>query len=503
MRDLAEMTRFIEARATDDLVLCTLVRKSGSSYRGVGSKKVVSPEDSSGLLSGGCLENAIETSARTRFHEVPFVESFSTLAEEDRLFGYQTGCEGVIDILFEKLDRENLNLLLPFGPAAPAWGVRVRIAGPRLGHREFIPAPEFNFDKDVLIEPWQAPIHLVIIGCGADADAYMPLAQSLGWTIEFLDHRGDFAVAERFPGAPVRHLRPDKMAEAVPQGLRVAVILMTHNYEADLEIIRGLKDHHVGYLGCLGPYKRYERLQSDLQKLHGESLSPHLKAVVSAPIGLFTHSSSPEAIALSVAAQIQEKLVENQQENVWTLILAAGASKRFGSAKALAEWKGETLIARALATAKSFSGPATMVVTGGYAEHVTPHLAEVQSVFNEMWSEGMGTSIAKGLGEILERDPQADYVVVLPVDQPLVEAQHLRALVLESKKTGRCVLTAGGNFMGPPAVIPRKYFERAQSLEGDRGLKSVLGASDLAAVEGLHAALDFDSPQELALQSDY
>jgi xanthine dehydrogenase accessory factor len=504
MRDLIEIKNFIADHEGEDLVICTLVRKSGSSYRSVGSKKIISLDGTScGLLSGGCLENAIEMAARNYFAELPFIESFSTLSEEDRLFGYQTGCKGVIEILFEKLDPSKVDSYLPFGPKATAWGVRVGLAGDSLGVREFLDSPVHPRSADFFVEPWVFPLHLVLIGCGADADAYLPLARSLGWSIEFVDYRGDFAYAERFPGEKIRHLRLPQIGENIPQGRQVAVVLMTHNYEADLQILRDLKNHRLGYLGCLGPYKRYERLQSDLKNLYQEELSPQLKGVVSAPIGLFTHSSSPEAIALSVVAQIQEKLVEANAANTWTMILAAGASKRFGGAKALAEWKGQTLLARALQTAKEFSGPATLVVTGGHAEQIQSHLNEVQSIHNESWFEGMGTSIAKGIANIQERDPNVEYVVILPVDQPMVESAHLQNLLDESRKTGRCVLTAGAEALGPPAVIPRKFFGRAQGLRGDRGLKAVLRAADFAAIEGGFAALDFDTPQELAMQSGY
>ncbi len=85
----------------------------------------------------------------------------------------------------------------------------------------------------------------------------------MGWNIRFLDYRSSLAQQEFF-------LRPSsslcesvsKLFENIPQGAHVAVVLMTHNYEADLEILRGLKNHRLGYLGCLGPAIRYERLKS-------------------------------------------------------------------------------------------------------------------------------------------------------------------------------------------------------------------------------------------------
>lgn len=459
MRDLLEMRSFIEQSLVDDeLVLCTLVSKKGSSYRGVGAKKVISLKGTScGLLSGGCLEGSIEKTAREELSRMPFVKSFSTLAEEDRLMGYQTGCQGVIDILFEKISiNTELNQLLPYDP-----------------------------------------VELYVVGCGADAPAYRDLGRALGWNLYFLDYRSDLAKTAHFPGEKVQCLPLSKIAERIPQGRRVAVILMTHNYEADLEILRGIKNHRIGYLGCLGPAARYEKLKSDLLHFYSENVGSEIESVVSAPCGLFPHSQSPHEIALSVIAEIQGKLVEQQAANNWTLILAAGASSRFGSPKALAEFQGRTLLARALETAKSFSQDKTLVVLGGYAEILEEHVGQTRSIFNPRWKEGMGTSIATGIQKIRELDANVDNIAILPVDQPLVSAQHLQGLSKQSELTQRCALTSGADFVGPPAVLPQVFFERALQLQGERGLKSFLKPSEIILVDGPMAMLDVDSPDDL------
>ncbi len=311
MQDIVELRDFYHSYGKQKLlVLCTLVRKKGSSYRDVGAKKIVSLDgESRGLLSGGCLEASIEKMARERVADMPFIESFSTLSEEDRLMGYQTGCHGVIDILFEKMEpTTDLDLLIPFGFPIKAGGVGVTLKGAHLGHREFI--EKKTLDETIFFEPWIQRIHLVIVGCGADADAYLPLSKSLGWSIQFLDHRRDLTQG-RFPQENVEWAAIDQLASKIPQGSHIAVVLMTHNYEVDLEVMRGMKNHQIGYLGCLGPASRYERIKKDLKNMHQESVASSLDAVVHAPAGLFPHSRSPSEIALSVVAQIQGELVES------------------------------------------------------------------------------------------------------------------------------------------------------------------------------------------------
>lgn len=498
MKDILSIREFISRRrANERLVLCTLVRKTGSSYRTVGAKKVISLNgESLGLLSGGCLEASIEKVARENYNQLPLVKIFDMLSDDDRLLGYQTGCQGAIEILFEKIETEtDIDLLLPFGPTPRAAGVRVDLRPEFLGERVFV-SESANPQKDFLIEPWIEPVELYLIGCGADAKSYVPLADTLGWTIKFLDYRRDLVEGGGFPEGSARHAPLSRLTEYIPSGPRVAVVLMTHNFESDLEILKGLNRHQIGYLGCLGPAQRFERLKVDLKSLHGIDLNPALEKVAFAPAGILTSGRSPEEIALSIVAQIQQRLVENTPAKTWTLILAAGESKRFGSAKALAKYGSETFLERALSAAKGFSGENIMVVTGAHHQSLVKELAGVRHSFNPIWAQGMATSITHGLREILSLDPTVAGVAILPVDQPLVSAEHLRELWSESTRAGRCALTASGEVYGPPAYIPKSYFHLARKISGDRGLKSVLSPSQIIAVESQIALADADTPAE-------
>ncbi len=511
MKDLSEIRKFIQTRrATESLVLCTLVHKNGSSYRGVGAKKVVSlvSGESLGFLSGGCLEASIEKAAREGFSRLPFISSFSTLADEDRLLGYQTGCQGVIDILFEDACASDLDLLLPYGPMPRFRFVRVDLSVEHLGQRSA--RESCVAEEQALYEPWVESVRLFIIGCGADADVYGPLARAMGWSATFLDYRESFLTAGRFDPFAALSAGVSELGGLIPNGDRVAVVLMTHNFEADLEILRGLKDHRVGYLGCLGPAARLQRLLSDLLNFHGEVLGEDLLRVTNAPAGIFPHSQSPEDIALSVVAQIQGELIENPKEKSWTMILAAGASSRFGSVKALARFGGgsQTLLARALATAREVSGDRVLVVTGahdlsgefeavGLASAERNVLSGFRQAHNLEWQNGMGQSIAFGVKTILAQDAKPGVIAVLPVDQPQVSADHLRNLISTARTTKRCVLTSSAEIISPPVAIPTHFFELAMALTGEAGLKSVLRPHQFICIENREAIQDIDRESDL------
>lgn len=499
MRDLVELRRFYRLHiGQQDLVLCTMVGKKGSSYRSLGAKKIVAANGAScGFLSGGCLEASIEKSALTRKSEMPFTESFSTLSEQDRLLGFQTGCRGVIRILFEKMDSSHLDLMIPFGVNPKGEGVCVHLNPENLGHHEF--ARKNDVKREDFFDPWIEPIQLVLIGCGPDAVPYLALSQALGWSLRMIDYRKRFAKSDQLRRDTVDHIPIEAMRSAVPEGRKVAVVLMTHNYEGDLEILRQLRSHRIGYLGCLGPARRFRLLQEDMFNLYQENLSDAFKNVCYAPAGIFSRGQSPSEIAFSIVAQIQESLIESHHPRNWTLILAAGGARRFGSPKALAYWRGQTLLSRALQTASQATGDRVMIVTGGHADSLTEYLQNYPSIHNNFWTNGMGGSIALGVAAIRERDEKAESIAILPVDQPLVEPEHLMALHRESRVANRCALTTNAEgITGAPAAIPKSFFERTRELQGDRGMKSVLKNSEIIFVENSKALFDVDSPEDLS-----
>ena len=77
------------------------------------------------------------------------------------------------------------------------------------------------------------------------------------------------------------------------------------------------------------------------------------------------------------------------------IILAAGASSRMGTHKALLELDGEALVVRAVRVARE-AGCAPLVVLGAEAARIVPLLRGCEHVVNHAWEEGMGGSIACG-----------------------------------------------------------------------------------------------------------
>ena len=83
-----------------------------------------------------------------------------------------------------------------------------------------------------------------------------------------------------------------------------AAVVMTHSYEQDQQILRGLLQRELRYIGALGPRARTERLVSGVASELGLDADACL-ARLHSPVGLDLGGHAPAAIALSIAAELQ------------------------------------------------------------------------------------------------------------------------------------------------------------------------------------------------------
>src|SRR5688572_31755401 len=93
------------AKKGTPIVLATVVRVTGSSYGGVGTRMVVRVDGSTvGIVSGGCLETDLAEQAK-KVHKAgrAKVVTYDTRADDDTAWGLGLGCNGLIDVLLEPL----------------------------------------------------------------------------------------------------------------------------------------------------------------------------------------------------------------------------------------------------------------------------------------------------------------------------------------------------------------------------------------------------------------
>lgn len=184
------------------------------------------------------------------------------------------------------------------------------------------------------------------------------------------------------------------------------------------------------------------------------------------------------------------------------VILAAGNSSRLGLNKQLLRFGGETLIRRAVRTARAAAVRNVAVVLGSNPEAIRAEIDGLgaEEVMNPQWSTGMGSSLAAGVDAPAVRAwDSAALLVVLP-DQYLVTAAHLDALIAARAATKKGIAaTRYGDDIGAPAVFGAAYFRALSALAPSAGARPLLKtyASDVHLVDNADAAIDLDTRADL------
>jgi|SRR5688572_16082689 len=187
--------------------------------------------------------------------------------------------------------------------------------------------------------------------------------------------------------------------------------------------------------------------------------------------------------------------------NVGAVILAAGGSGRFGRPKQFLDFRGESLVRRAVRAATEACGAGVAVVAGDTRALIEAELREsgVAVVENPEWHHGLGTSIRCGLRYLIASAPELDAVVLLACDQPFVDAETVAALVAKQAATAKAIVASSyADTLGIPALFDRSCFEALLALPDDSGAKALIEArpGDVASIEFEKGAIDIDTPAD-------
>ncbi len=356
MKELLQIIKAYDAalHAGKKSALAAVVHVDGSSYRRPGARMMVTDGgELTGAISGGCLEgDALRKAMLVLSQQQSKLITYDTSDEGDATIGIQLGCEGVIQVLFEPIDANSKNnpiQLLRKAVALRQQSVLVTLfslqdkknkqpgtcllmeANGNISGE--IPYAELqdavmedvqlvmqqqsslfknyqykNISVTAFIEFLQPPVSLVIVGAGNDAIPMMQIADTLGWEVRVVDGRGTHAKPERFTAAcQVLVSKPEKVLEQIPIDSQTVFVMMTHNYNYDLAMLKVLLQRKVIYIGMLGPKKKLERMLEELRD-EGIAVSDEQLNSIYGPVGLEIGAETAEEIALSIIAEIKAVL---------------------------------------------------------------------------------------------------------------------------------------------------------------------------------------------------
>lgn len=367
--------------------LATVVHVAGSAYRREGARMVVLDDGSRyGMISGGCLEDAVADAARQVLQTGrPQLLRYDMTADDDVVWGLGLGCNGVIDVYVEPVEAGAAGAESEAGGGAVPGAaghrerravvtvVRGRQGGPETGARMVVyadrvegtlgdpdldaaaaadarrmmeegasqsllytyrggrldPEAVVRRRRDVLeagpehvqvaIQSIVPPPVLLIFGAGHDAIPLARYGHEAGFRVIVVDSRRAYATPERFPEADrVIHAHPDEALDHVTIDRYTYVVVMTHNFNHDRDILRAIWGQPYAYLGVLGPWDRTRQLLQALRSgegvrdlggdaaaggAGGVDVDAHLDRLYG-PIGLDIGAEGPEQIAIAVIAEI-------------------------------------------------------------------------------------------------------------------------------------------------------------------------------------------------------
>lgn len=188
------------------------------------------------------------------------------------------------------------------------------------------------------------------------------------------------------------------------------------------------------------------------------------------------------------------------ENNLYAVVLAGGSASRFGSTKQVALVRDRPMVAHAVTNAEALCGPRTLLVTGNAWAAVVNAADLLQGfyVVNSRFTTGLSSSIAAGIRCVRG---QADAVLLLLADQPLVTPAHLEKLMAAWQQSPNSIVaSAYASTLGPPVIFPARFFEDLMATSGDKGARAVLDAHRDAVIELVFedAAIDIDTPADLA-----
>jgi len=297
------------ARDYGNGVLALVLETEGSTYASASAMAFFGEESQVGWLSGGCLEPELalrakqaDAAARIEWMEI------DTRADEDLLSGSALGCRGRLRIAMiplravpgiesvfeawlrggatlERLVHADCAISMAAGGMRKEW----QLAGP---------SPEWAGDVSTWSLPLPRPPEALVLGAGPESPILFRLLRELGWRTTLAEARPRWrmpsgCVDVDLDTTPSRALTGDHHADVA--------LVMHHNFELDREALDALAASSIAFVGLLGPRQRRDDLLKLLTPLQCSSLQARLHS----PVGMNLGGSGPEAIALSIVAELQ------------------------------------------------------------------------------------------------------------------------------------------------------------------------------------------------------
>lgn len=311
----------------EECVLATIIHVEGSAYKREGSCMLITKGGKKiGMLSAGCLEEDLQYQAEDILMEgMPRVLIYDMRDETDLLWGQGAGCNGRLHILLEPLNDKLLTHLMRLRTLLDKGDSVIHIKqftqDFQLIASSYFPQQHTSFgdpfslvekislsksglyfidnDNPLFIHQYKPKPRLFIFGAGQDAKPLVNIASQIGFSITLCDWRPLLCNQNHFPFANNFIVGfPKEVCDRIAFTKDDFVVVMTHHFQRDKELLALLRNEELSYIGILGPRKRTERL-------FGNGSIP---SCIASPVGLEIGAKGAEEIAISIVAELIQVL---------------------------------------------------------------------------------------------------------------------------------------------------------------------------------------------------
>ncbi|ARK28935.1 XdhC family protein [Halalkalibacter krulwichiae] len=340
MREFYHYLQILKKRKENSGVIATVVKVEGSAYRHEGAKMLFFEDGTQyGLISGGCLEEDLSFHSEEVLHSCePKIVTYDLRVEDDLGWGLGAGCNGKVTILMEPIRWNNLlaTVLEELEQGHTVVSIRklsneedrfqafYSSNGKWLGNSlqresvslkatvlDFISSEQVLMEQNkidsvshFLFERLESKEKLYIFGAGPDVEPLVKRAAEFDFCPIVIDPREDRCHSKYFSDAALLVCEhPETFIAKNQIEFDSYIVIITHSFTRDQQLLHHFIHHRPKYLGILGPKRRTERL------LHPEKVPSWLHS----PIGVDIYAEGADEISISILAQLIK--VRNQKRN--------------------------------------------------------------------------------------------------------------------------------------------------------------------------------------------
>lgn len=305
------------------MMLVTIISEQGSTPRGTGSQMLVGEDGQlAGTIGGGAVEKSAELRAVQLIKEKRS-ELYEFKLHNDEAGNLDMECGGDVTVLFfyisgssatwkeisEKLSAQILSKKSGWlvqktdgSKAALFDEMGSLLAGEMEETKEMLFKKMSVLDGAYFSMPIPVGERVVIFGGGHCGLALAPVLKSVGFRVVVFDDREEYANRGRFPDAEAvicgdyTHL-----SDYITMTAEDYVVVMTTGHKHDFEVEEQALRGPLAYIGVMGSAAKTEAVN---KRLLACGITQEDLDRVYTPIGLNIKGSTPEEIAVSIAAEM-------------------------------------------------------------------------------------------------------------------------------------------------------------------------------------------------------